>query len=46
MIVRARSPKKHYSVSFGLSAIQVSMNKDTPWTEKILRMRGDLKKGV
>jgi len=29
------SPKKHYSESFGLSAIQVSMNKDTPWTEKI-----------
>ena len=41
-----RSPKKHYSESFGLSTIQVSMNKATPWTEKILRMRGDLKKGV
>ena len=41
-----RSPKKHYSESFGLSTIQVSMHKDTPRTERILRMRGDLKKGV
>ena len=47
MIVRVSVVLKSITLSLlGSPPFRFQMNKDTPWTEKILRMRGDLKKGV